>query len=165
MAQSSNTDIIIPNWSPLIASSVVIWSRGVYVRHFVGMSVIVGLGVGLNVSLSVGISGGFGFSFGVVLHYTVGINVGLSVGLRYMVGLGVVRGVKTPPWMNLLINTNTSTNYTKENNYTKATAITFRKNILMWVPPLWNWKWPLWLWCWRHQKNKDWMCLAVTSKK
>ena len=50
--------------------------------------------------------------------------MGIGVGIWGMVGVGVVRGVKIPPWMNLPVNTNTDTKATKA---TKAPEITLRK--------------------------------------
>ena len=52
--------------------------------------------------------------------------MGLSVSLREIVGIGVGIGVKIPPCMNLLVNSNTDTKSTKAK---KATSITFSKKI------------------------------------
>ena len=56
----------------------------------------------------------------------MGIGGGVGVGLQDMVGISVRVGVKIPPLMNLLVNSNTDTNSTKA---TKATSITFSKAI------------------------------------
>ena len=94
-------------------------------RIFLGLSVIVGLGVGLSVGLSVELGRGVGGGIGVYLGYIVGPGVRIGVGLWDMMGVGMVRGVKNPPWMNLPVNTNT---YTKSTKATKYIAINFRKD-------------------------------------
>ena len=48
------------------------------------------------------------------------------MGLHDMVGISVRIGVKIPPCMNLLVNSNTDTKSTKA---TKATSITFSKKV------------------------------------
>ena len=101
---------------------------GLRVVHREGLStsLSVGVVVGQIVILSAGLS--FRMSGGLDVFLNVGTGVGFSIirSLEWeMVGIGVVRGVETFPWVSLPVKTNHTTTATKAKK--EATAITNRK--------------------------------------